>query len=196
MTPIDLLNDDRLATLVLDGQLEAIELLVRRHWTDAFRVAYLITQDEGLSEDVAQEAILRAIRRISTFDRDRRLRSWIEKIAVNAALDAVRKSRRRPELIVENLPEDPLLADRQGEDLADHLARSIPPDDLISALARLELDQRTAVVLRHLLDYEPAEIASMVGASPGAIRSRIHRGLNELRALLESAGRRHHDRVR
>jgi RNA polymerase sigma-70 factor (ECF subfamily) len=169
---------------------------VRRHWRDAFRVAFLITSDNGLAEDLAQEATLRAIRRISTFDRSRELRAWIERIAANCAVDAMRQQQRRPELIVENLADDPLLADKHSDDLAQLLARSVPPDELMSALAVLDTNQRAAVILRHLLDYEPAEIASMVGASAGAVRSRIHRGLNELRAILESREERdHHERA-
>jgi RNA polymerase sigma-70 factor (ECF subfamily) len=70
------------------------------------------------------------------------------------------------------------------DDLADEIARNSLPEDLESALAGLRPEFRVAVVLRHLLDYGPEEIAHIVGVTPGTVRSRVHRGLVALRAAL------------
>ena len=115
-------------------------------------------------------------------------RRWIERIAANNACDLWRRRRQRPELIVGSV-EEAVPSLEASDQLATDLAHSVPPEHLLAALAELDSSQREAVVLRHLLHYEPEEIAAMVGASGGAVRVRTHRGLNELRRILEATER-------
>lgn len=178
-----------LADAIEAGDEAAAEALVRAYWLDAFRVALYLTQDQGVAEDVAQESLLAAVRSISGFDRARPLRPWIERIAVNRSHDWLRRRRSRPELVVEMPPTN----DPNADELADELAQGALPDELVGALGELDEDRRTAVVLRHLLDYRPSEIAAIVGASEGAVRSRIHRGLLQLRATLSDSRKEEHD---
>jgi RNA polymerase sigma-70 factor (ECF subfamily) len=153
------------------------------HWLDAYRVAYLLLHNERDAEDVAQDSIIRAVAALETFDGRRPLQPWIERIAANAAIDHLRARGRRAELLVADTPDD-LGAD--SDDVGDAISRAALPDELLSALRQLELPQRTAVVLRHLLDYEPSEIAELLQTTPGAVRVRIHRGLENLRLILET----------
>lgn len=167
-----------------DGSPKAIETLVRRYWDDAYRVAFLITHDQGAAEDLAQEAILSALGSLSTFDAERPFRPWLERIAVNKTRDWLRARQRRPELVVEETGS----AAPADKELADSIARTVLPEELMEALGRLDQPFRTVVVLRHLLDYSPAEIAQVLSVPPATIRTRLHRGLERLRADLTTRG--------
>jgi len=165
---------------IKDGDADAAAELVRAYWTDAYRVAFLLLHDHGAAEEVAQDALLAGIRAIATFQPHRPFRPWLERIAANAAYDRLRRDQRRPSLVTE------AGADLESTDasIADELARNALPEALVAALAALDVDHRTAVVLRHLLDYEPQEIAAMSGVPAATVRTRIHRGLARLRAAL------------
>jgi RNA polymerase sigma factor (sigma-70 family) len=75
-----------------------VETLVRRHWDAAHRTAFLIVQDTAAAEDIAQEAMLAAVRAIDGFDRRRPFRPWLHRIVVNRSLDWVKARQRRPEV--------------------------------------------------------------------------------------------------
>jgi RNA polymerase sigma-70 factor (ECF subfamily) len=167
-----------------DGSPEAIEALVRRHWNDAYRVALLITHDQGAAEDLAQETILAGLGSLSSFDAERPFLPWLQRIAVNKTLDWLRARQRRPELVVEELGG---LATTHDE-LADSIARTALPEELMEALGRLDQPFRTVVVLRYLLEYTPAEISELLSVPPVTIRTRLHRGLERLRADLTTRG--------
>ncbi len=74
---------------------------MRRHWDSAHRAAFLIVHDAAAAEDIAQEAMLAAVRSIDGFDRRRPFRPWLHRIVVNRSLDWLRARARRPEVSVE-----------------------------------------------------------------------------------------------
>ena len=117
------------------------------------------------------------VRGLPNFDGRSRFSTWSYRIAVNAALDEIRRRRRRP------APESDALDRAQGAtpDLAASSDRRL---DIDAALARLPLEFRTAVVLRDLCGLDYAEIASTLGIPVGTVRSRIARGRRLLVPLL------------
>lgn len=169
------------------GDGAAIESFVRWAWPRAHRVAYLLTHDRAASEDAAQEATLAAVRALPTFDLSREPGPWLERIAANKALDFLRKRQRRheAELFEEQLTDDTT----QVEELAALVDASISAD-VMDAFGTLALEQRQSVVLRHLLDYQPVEIADMLAMPAPTVRTHIHRGLRRLREHLEERERR------
>jgi RNA polymerase sigma-70 factor (ECF subfamily) len=167
---------------VKGGSPDAVEALVRRHWEGAHRTAFLIVHDAGAAEDIAQEAMLAAVRAIDRFDRRRPFLPWLHRIVVNRSLDWVRARQRRPETSVDPLP-DGSPADAAG---APGVGLS---SELMAALAELDPEQRALVVLRHLLGYRASELARMLGLPPATVRTRLARALERLRALLEDQAR-------
>jgi RNA polymerase sigma-70 factor (ECF subfamily) len=155
------------------GSQAGIEELFRRHWAPAYRAAYLIVHDAAAAEDIAQEAFLAALRSLDRFDRKRPFGPWIHRIAVNRAIDWSRARALRREV------GEPVLAEGGGFD-----AHGRIDDELMAALAALPPEQRAIVVLRHLLDYKPREIAEVLGLPPGTVGSRLHRALASLAATL------------
>jgi RNA polymerase sigma-70 factor, ECF subfamily len=160
------------------GSADAIEALVRRHWESAHRAAYLIVHDAQAAEDIAQEAMLAAVRSIDGFDRRRPFRPWLHRIVVNRSLDWLRARARRPEVSVEVA--GAALGAETTPAAADPLS-----DDLMGALAALDPDERALIVMRHLLGYRSPELARMLGLPAGTVRTRLARALKRVRNQLE-----------
>jgi RNA polymerase sigma-70 factor (ECF subfamily) len=176
---------------VARGDAAAAHVLIARYWDDAYRVAFLLVHDQGAAEEIAQDALLRAVDSIGSFDLERPFRPWVQRIAANRAVDRLRYRGRRPELIVEQAD----LGEHDSDAVADAVAREALSDELLAALAILGPEFRMAVVLRHLLDYEPQEIAEIVGVPATTVRTRIHRGLLQLRDALSEEGARADERL-
>jgi RNA polymerase sigma-70 factor (ECF subfamily) len=157
------------------GSERALAELFRLSWPGAYRAAFLIVHDHSAAEDIAQEALVAAIRNLDRFDRRRPLRPWLHRIVVNRAIDWARLRSLRAEV----------LDAEAAADQADEGRRRAYSDPVITALATLSPDQRAAVVLRYLLEYTPGEIASMLGLPRGTVNSRLRRGLDVLRSQLE-----------
>ena len=166
------------------GDRDAIDEMVRRFWAPAYRVGYLIAQDSHAAEDIAQEAMFAAMNSLASFDKGRRFEPWIQGIAAHKAHDWVRRRSRRPEVLLDEGTATIEAADQIAEDIA----RDFGESDVGRALRRLDLTQREAVVLRHLLCYSPQEVADVTGLPAATVRTRIFRGLARLRA--EIAGER------
>src|SRR3954468_5396678 len=80
------------------GGADGFEHLVRRHWSGAFRAAYLVVHDAGAAEDIVQESLLSAIRSLDRFDRRRPFGPWLRRIVVNRAIDWARARTHRAEI--------------------------------------------------------------------------------------------------
>jgi RNA polymerase sigma-70 factor (ECF subfamily) len=161
------------------GSLSDLESLFREHWPRAYRAAYLVIHDGQAAEDIAQESFLAALRALDRFDRRRPFGPWLHRIVVNRAIDWARARALRAEV-----GDGPLAAvaeeDRPGGAFS-------PP--LVAALAELSPEQRAVIVLRHLLEYTPGEIAELLELPRGTVNSRLRRGLDELAEHMEREGR-------
>ena len=133
--------------------------------------------DAAAAEDVAQEAILAAIRGLDGFDRGRPFGPWLHRIAVNRAIDFARAARLRPAVGVS----EERIEEGSGAAEVDELLS----DELVQAIGGLSEEHRAVVCLRYLLDYSPGEIAEMLELPRGTVNSRLRRALDALRPALE-----------
>jgi RNA polymerase sigma-70 factor, ECF subfamily len=152
------------------GSAQAMEELFRRHWPRAHRAAFLVVHDAAAAEDVAQEAFLAAVRALHRFDPRRPFGPWLHRIVVNRAIDYARAREVRREVP----------ADALAEAAGGAVPCPAPSDDVLGALAALAPDQRAVIVMRHLLDFTPGEIAAALGLPRGTVNSRLRRGLDTL----------------
>jgi RNA polymerase sigma-70 factor (ECF subfamily) len=153
------------------GSVSDFEALFRAHWPRAHRAAYLVVHDSAAAEDIAQEAFLAAIRALDRFDRSRPFAPWLHRIVVNRAIDW---SRARA-----------LRAEAELDERAAPAARAELDDPTLAALAQLSPEHRGVIVLRHLLEYTPGEIAELLDLPRGTVNSRLRRGLDELSRSVE-----------
>jgi RNA polymerase sigma-70 factor, ECF subfamily len=158
----------------LRGDPAALDVLFRAHWPAAYRTAWLIVRDPHAAEDVAQEGFVAAVGALERFDATRPFGPWLRTIVARRAIDQARARASRREVDgVEVL-----------EQVASAPAGGSPDEEVLAALAALPEDQRTVVVLRHLLELTPSEIAEVVGVARGTVNSRLRRGLDTLAGRL------------
>lgn len=159
------------------GSEDAIERLFAAHWPKAWRAAYLVVHDAAAAEDIAQEAFLSAVRALDRFDRRRPFGPWLHRIVVNRSIDWTRARTLRRETGAE--PESFLAAARAPE--------HVPSlsEELVAALRALPPEQRAMVVMRHVLEFTPGEIAKSLGLPRGTVNSRLRRALDRLADRLE-----------
>lgn len=168
-------TERRLIRKLQKGSGAAARSLVEMHWDTAYAAAFLMTRDAQVAEDVAQETVLNAIRNIAEFDPDRPLRPWIHRIAVNRSIDHLRRT-------------DRVIADGDAEvdGAAVEVSVGVTDPEMAAALMSLPVDDRAAVVLRHVFGYRASEIADLMDQPASTTRTQIHRALGRLRAELDS----------
>jgi RNA polymerase sigma factor (sigma-70 family) len=179
------LSDEALLAGMAVGDQAATVTFTRRYQRRVFGLAYSMTSDAGVAEDVAQEAMLRVWRHAPVFDPRRgSVASWVLTITRNLAIDALRLRRAVPTdpddftaiapTSSEHNPED---AVRRGD--VRHLVRT--------ALQVLPAEQRRAVVLAAVYGRTALEISESEGIPLGTAKTRIRTALLRLRAAVERA---------
>lgn len=162
----------------LRGDPAALAVLFRAHWPSAYRSAWLIVRDEHAAEDLAQEGFVAAFGALDRFDRSRPFGPWLRTIVARRAIDATRARAVRPREVDGSVA----LAVVAAPEVA-----TAPGTELLAAVAALPDEQRAVVVLRHLLELTPSEIAAVVGVPTGTVNSRLRRGLDALAKALAVA---------
>lgn len=173
-------DDIELIDAARAGDRFALDQLLRRHYDRIHAVCRRIAGPSRDADDATQEALIKIVRNLPRFDGRSSFGTWAYRIATNAALDELRKRKRRPTLqVVEDdqtaggiEPVD-AMSERRIASVADRLA-------LDEALAELPDEFRSAVVLRDVADLDYAEIAEVLDVPVGTVKSRIARGRRQL----------------
>ena len=168
-----------------DGDLDAFNDLVTLYQDQLFALVVRMVPDRDQASDAVQEAFFSAFRNLRGF-RGGSVKSWLNRICVNAAMDTQRARKRRPVQPYPELDDEswqpPAGVEHDPERIAVETERSRAIAD---AMTHITDDQRTAIVLYDVEGYDYGEIADMTGVSLGTVKSRIHRGRLALRALME-----------
>ena len=161
----------------------AFARLVAEHSGVVFSVALRLCGQPADAEDLAADTFLRAYRALRGYDAARRAgidaRPWLLRIVVNTRRNQVRDAARRPRAGDGELPERPA----PGPSVEEHAENADLGGALGDLLARLPETQRTAVVLRHVVDLPVDEVAAVLGCPTGTAKSHVSRGLARLRTL-------------
>ena len=166
------------------GNLDAFNDLVVVYQDLLFALVVRMVPDRDQASDAVQEAFFSAFRNMNAF-RGGSVRSWLSRIAINAAMDAQRLKKRRPADPYPELDDDSWQPPTtEADDPVTISLTSERHQALNEALAQITGDQRTAIVLFDVEGYDYAEIAHMTGVSLGTVKSRIHRGRLALRDRL------------
>ena len=181
-------SDEELVEACRAGETSAFDVLVGR-WEDKIRgAAWRVLGSEEEARDVAQEAFLKAYRGLDAFKREARFSSWLYQIALNLCRDRLRRRRTRASVSLEELEEaGPVLVEpRPG---AHELALQ---SDLASvvrrAVAALPEEQREVVILKEYEGLTFLEIAQALDVPVSTVKTRLYRGLGQMRLRLEREG--------
>jgi RNA polymerase sigma-70 factor (ECF subfamily) len=182
-------TDEDLVEAFQGGDTAAFDVLVQR-WDRKIQGAiYRFVGPTEDARDLCQEAFLKAYRGLRTFKKDARFSSWLYQIALNVCRDRLRRRRGRTVLSLDELDENgqdaavlpgPSPLDlAEGQDIARRVSR---------AVASLPDDQREVIVLKEYQGLTFAEIAEALEVPLSTVKTRLYRGLVQLRERLEQDG--------
>lgn len=191
-------TDQLLVERVQAGDKKAFDLLVSKYHRKVIRLISRLVRDPAEVEDIAQEAFIKAYRSMSQFRGDSAFYTWLYRIAVNTAKNALVASNRRPvplsdltrsdddsdaepwipEAGIDSQTPEAMLSSRQVAQTVDKAMQALAPD------------LRTAIMLREIEGLSYEEIAEAMNCPIGTVRSRIFRAREaialELRPLLDT----------
>ncbi len=169
-------SDGAVVRQVLDGDVEQYRLLVERYRAEFGRYAIAAVGDRDLAQDAMQEAFIRAFRSLGSCRNPDRFGAWFFRILTNQCRNAVARRRDTADLDAVDLP---------GAERADAgLERQELGAQLEAALARLTPEQREAFVMKHVDGRSYEEMAELLGVGTDALKMRVHRARDALRAMM------------
>jgi len=167
-----------------EGELDALEELYDLYKTMAYSIAYRITNDATLAEDVVQEAFLGAWRNAARYVEGRgSVKTWLLAIVHHRAIDAVRRRRPTTELPDVEVPPPATLT---LPDVWAEVSAVLDADTVQAALATLSEVQREAIELAYFSGLTQQEIAERTATPLGTVKSRMRLGLLAMRRHLEA----------
>jgi len=182
-------EEERWVASARRGDRIAFRHLVEAYARVLFTLCVRITRDAALAEDAVQEALINAWKHIADFDGRSSFKTWLHRIAVNAALEQMRRNARHETVDApagEDDEEDFLLqraADEPGPEqqaLGEEIGRQVEDH-----LGRMTVIERTAFVLRHAEGHSIEEIAQTMSMNISASKQAIFRAVRKLRGALQ-----------
>jgi RNA polymerase sigma-70 factor (ECF subfamily) len=164
------------------GDIGGLEILMQQYQVKAARVAFLITQDESIAQDVVQETFIRIYERIHQFDESLSFEPYLIRSTIHAALNAVRGNKKFSPLdVIEKLLD-------QAASIESQVESAQLKEEILNALSKLPPRQRAVIVQRYYLDMSEKEMALALETAPGTIKWLLNAARERLRHLLEQKG--------
>lgn len=151
-----------------------MDRLLRMHYDTIRAVCHRIVIDRGAADDATQQALISIVRALPRFDGKARFSTWAFRIATNAAIDEVRRTKRRAVPVDDEFLS---LATPATPDATGYVDAEI---DFRAALQQVAPEYREVLALRHVAGLEYGEISEALGIPVGTVRSRLARGRAQL----------------
>jgi RNA polymerase sigma-70 factor (ECF subfamily) len=180
--------EDRIAISRLkQGDLSAVEPLVKRYQVQAVHAAYAIVRDRAVAEDVAQTAFVKVVERIHQFDEECAFGPWFFRIVVNDAIKAAKKQKRTVSLDEQldgptaQLAEWLIHPDLKPEQLVEQ--REVR-EAILNAMGHLTPEQRAVVMMRYFLEMSEADMSAKMDRPLSTVKWWLRDARNRLRNLI------------
>jgi len=168
-------TEARLLEAARAGDARAMEALYREHSGRVYSVVRRLVGDDHLAEDVSQDAWVRAFEKLGSFRGDAAFGTWMHRLAVNSALNRLRRQGRRPD--VESAADPPPSPQEPDE-------RVLNQRVLGQALDRLPEGYRRVLVMHDVEGMTHEEIADRLGIATGTSKSQLHKARARMREYL------------
>ena len=175
-------DDPALLERIRRGDRPAFRTLVDRYQGPLYNAAYRIVGNGGDAEDVTQVVFMKIVEKLDEYDPKYKFFSWIYRIAINEALNLLRRDRR----------DEPLDDDAQfeGPDSCNperHLNDMQVSSQVQAALMRLKPEDRAVLTLRHFSECSYVEIGDILGLEEKTVKSRLFESRGRLKIQLTAA---------
>ena len=167
------------------GDHEAFAQLAKASFPRLYRTAHLILRDSESAKDAVQDALMQAWRHIRAIRDPDSWDAWLHRTTVRACYKVARKEKRR------TLVELHVTPDPETAGALDTSADVAERDRIGRELDRLDIDQRTVIVLHFYLDLPLVDVAEILDIPAGTVKSRLHRGLEAMRASMRARPEAH-----
>jgi RNA polymerase sigma-70 factor (ECF subfamily) len=181
-----LMSFDNEAVRLRGGDVESLTRLVQRYQHRLYRYLLRLVSQPSVAEDLFQQTWLRVMERIQFYDPKRSFEGWLFAVAHNLAIDHLR--RRKPESLDEPLPSGETQSDLTRSDSPGALDLVLSKEKascVAEAVSGLPVAFREVIALRFEEEMKLEEIATVLALPMGTVKTRLHRALKALRAILE-----------
>jgi len=167
------------------NDLEAFRLLVERHQSFVYSIAFRLLCDEENAKDAAQETFIRVWKNIGLFKEEMRFSTWLYKITTNLCYDHIKSEKRRNNHEVSTMEKSVLVNLASDENIETSLINSELAAAIRILTRQLTPKQQLVFTLRELEGLEVEEISEITGLSPDKIKSNLYCARQTIRAILE-----------
>lgn len=179
------IKDAVLVERIKQGDMDAMEEIVRRYSDRVYNLAFHLTRDASFAEEIMQNVFLTVVSKVSTLTNNAYFSTWLYRVALNASYGLLRKEKKHSNPnFAENIEMDEIAtydwSTLPGNILLSDESRGILKD----AIDSLPESMRTVVIMKDVEGMKNEEIAQSMGLSVPAVKSRLHRGRLVLRGLL------------
>jgi len=181
------MNEELLISRAAKGDAAAFNELLGLHEKKMYAVCLRMCGNHEDAQDCLQEAMLRVYRAISGFKGQSSFSTWLYRVTMNTCLDELRRRKNKQATSLDGLLDTGWAPTDDLDTPERHAIASEKRRTIERAIAELPEDMRSAIVLRDVQGFSYDEIAQMLGANVGTIKSRISRGREKLREKLSSA---------
>jgi RNA polymerase sigma-70 factor (ECF subfamily) len=179
---MDNTDDQLIINRVLQGEVNAFGILVKRYQKPIFNLMYRIVGSADQAADLAQETFIKAYENLEKFAPGKRFFPWLYAVGLNHAKDFIRKNKARQKT---ELNTERMIDSQQFYQQQEHLCETLDFQRVEKALSTMPLTYREAVILRYHEELSTRDISTALQISPSAAKMRISRGLEMLRQILK-----------
>lgn len=189
---MQLLTDNELVKLYMDGNEDSLAVLIKRHKRRVFSYIYLITRNKTLTEDIFQETFFKVIQTLKRmqYNEEGKFLPWVLRIAKNLIIDHFRKVKKMPgiSIVINEDGEESCIFDiipEQTDDTREPQAIKQFKTAIRSIVNELPKDQKEVVIMRTYYDMSFKEIAEITNVSINTSLGRMRYALINLKKMLE-----------
>jgi RNA polymerase sigma-70 factor (ECF subfamily) len=186
------MEDKNAISRIKQGDLSAVETLVKRYQVQAVHAAYAIVHDRAQAEDVAQTAFVKVLERIHQYDEKRPCAPWFFRIVVNDAIKIAKKQKRRISLDEQlDQPTTKLAEWLKSPDLRPEQLVEVKETQgiILNAMRQLAPEQRAVIVMRYFLEMSEADMSAKMDRPLSTIKWWLRDARDRLRTMISETRR-------
>ncbi|MDI9510293.1 MAG: sigma-70 family RNA polymerase sigma factor [Clostridiales bacterium] len=158
-----------------------IEDLIREYGNDVLRTAYMYVKDLHLAEDIFQEVFIKVNQKLSTFEGNSSIKTWIIRITINACKDYLKSAYNRRVVPMMDYKEDAIISESDYDEVEKQDTKQYIKETVLSLPAKY----RDVVLCVYYQEMTIAEAANTLNIAEGTAKSRLSRARNKLKEKLE-----------
>jgi RNA polymerase sigma-70 factor (ECF subfamily) len=175
------MEDKDLVQLSQRGNHEAFGMLVSKYKIKVFNLAYSVTQNQEMADDLAQEIFIKTYTALPNFQFKSQFGTWLYRISINHIRDFLRKKGKMKEVSLEDVSEGRLPQDNEAQKREKEAENEQRRQLVLKVIETLPERYRIILTLRDIEEISYGEIAKILKISPGTVDSRLHRARKMLR---------------